>query len=313
MAANNINPNTKTVRSISKEEFEQLIEQKLTRQQIADKFGVSRSLIDHVFKEMGLRSKGPRHKLHIDETVFDVIDTEEKAYWAGFIFSDGCIGDYNGHKRVALKLGGIDRDHVVKFKHFLGDHRDDNIYVRKEIVKSKDKTKEYEEYLYVAYNEHLANALIKIGCTPRKSLTLKFPDENIFAKKELVYDFIRGYLDGDGSICTESKHHKFIQVSMLGTYDFLSGVRKYLPQFSNIYKAGKIWFIQVSHKKGDQVAYKLYENATVYLSRKYLKYTTLCRLHSSEKLDKIGESCDANAEVTPEIAKGSESTVENSE
>ena len=58
---------------------------------------------------------------------------------------------------------------------------------------------------------------------------------------------------------------------------------------------------------------KKYENSSIYLERKYLRYTALCKLHNSETSDKIGESCDANAEVTPEIAKGSESTVENSE
>jgi hypothetical protein len=78
-------------------------------------------------------------------------------------------------------------------------------------------------------------------------------------------------------------------------------------------KQGNIYRIRSRGENGDQIAYKLYEHATIYLDRKYLRYATLCRLHNSETSDKIGESCDANAEVTPEIAKGSESTVENSE
>jgi hypothetical protein len=71
--------------------------------------------------------------------------------------------------------------------------------------------------------------------------------------------------------------------------------------------------IRCSHIKAEEITYRLYENASIYLDRKYERYAALCRLHNSETSDKIGESCDANAEVTPEIAKGLESTVENSE
>ena len=78
-------------------------------------------------------------------------------------------------------------------------------------------------------------------------------------------------------------------------------------------KKNNIYAITCNSNMADQVGYKLYENATIYLDRKRDNYTALCRLHNSETSDKIGESCDANAEVTPEIAKGSESTVENSE
>lgn len=46
---------------------------------------------------------------------------------------------------------------------------------------------------------------------------------------------------------------------------------------------------------------RLYENATIYLERKYNKYLEFCRLEeesSLRKSSKIGEGCDANPEVT---------------
>lgn len=52
-----------------------------------------------------------------------------------------------------------------------------------------------------------------------------------------------------------------------------------------------------------------YENATIYLDRKYQIYKQFCQ-HEEEsslkKSSKIGEGCDANTEVSSEIAKGSE-------
>ena len=41
----------------------------------------------------------------------------------------------------------------------------------------------------------------------------------------------------------------------------------------------------------------LYENATIYLDRKYEKFKEICYIAIS---DNIGESCDGNTEITKE-------------
>jgi hypothetical protein len=299
--------NIEKFRLISREILEQYIDKNLSRKELAKEFGVSRRTIDRRFKELDLHTKGHdfRKNLHFNIHKFDIIDTEEKAYWAGMLFSDGYIGDSGV---VRLKLSKQDYEHLVKFKNFMEDDRTDEDRIKLEIAKKDGK--EYPQYYYYIYSRYLANALIKLGCTPRKSLTLKFPDESLFTDKNLIYDFIRGYVDGDGCIYNERGK---ISIDMAGTYEFLSKVKEYLPLFPSIMKQGNIYRIRSRGENGDQIAYKLYEHATIYLDRKYLRYATLCRLHNSETSDKIGESCDANAEVTPEIAKGSESTVENSE
>lgn len=302
--------NMEILRSVPKETFEQYIENNMSRQEIADIFGMERRSIDRILSELGLTTHGHLYRMtKIEETIFDVIDTEEKSYWAGFLFADGCVSDKTASGlSLKLKLAAQDKDHLIKFKNFLKDIRADEESVRPEIEKKDGK--EYLQYYYLTYNKHLVNSLIKLGCVPRKSLILKFPDESLFANRDLIYDFIRGYVDGDGCIYED---HGRLSIDIAGTYEFLSKVKEYLPQFPNIKKQGNIYRFRSSYNKGDQIAYKLYENATIYLDRKYLRYATLCKLHNSETSDKIGESCDANAEVTPEIAKGSESTVENSE
>lgn len=302
--------NMETLRAVPKETFEQYIENNMSRQEIADIFGMERRSIDRILSELGLTTHGHLYGMtKIEETIFDVIDTEEKSYWAGFLFADGCVSDKAASGlSLKLKLAAQDKNHLIKFKNFLKDIRADEESVRPEIAKKDGK--EYLQYYYITYNKHLVNSLIKLGCVPRKSLILKFPDESLFANRDLIYDFIRGYVDGDGCIYED---HGRLSIDIAGTYEFLSKVKEYLPQFPNIKKQGNIYRFRSSYNKGDQIAYKLYEHATIYLDRKYLRYATLCRLHNSETLDKIGESCDANAEVTPEIAKGSESTVENSE
>lgn len=299
------------VKSLPKEVFEKyLYEDKFSCKKIGELFGVSESFMKRWVNSLGL-------KLNLDRFTefnihkFDVIDTEEKAYWLGFLYADGCI--IETRYAVVLKLAKKDYNHIVKFKEFLEDKRTGN-HIHQRKISPFNNGKEYEECSYIVYNKYFMNSLIKLGCTPRKTLTLEFPDENIFTKKDLVYDFIRGYVDGDGSI---SHNKNRLYLSILGTENFLKGIQKYFPQFPTIYKFNtrdnKALYMNISADNADQVAYRLYENATIYLDRKRDNYTALCRLHNSEKSDKIGESCDANAEVTPEIAKGSESTVENSE
>ena len=46
---------------------------------------------------------------------FDSIDTEEKAYWLGFLFADGAITQYNHSYDIELSLKIDDKEHVEKF------------------------------------------------------------------------------------------------------------------------------------------------------------------------------------------------------
>ena len=52
-----------------------------------------------------------------DEHSFDVIDTEEKAYWLGFLYADGNVS--NTKNEVGITLQSSDIKHLYKFKTFL--------------------------------------------------------------------------------------------------------------------------------------------------------------------------------------------------
>ena len=49
--------------------------------------------------------------------IFDTIDTPEKAYWLGFIIADGYLNI--NRRMLRIKLGDIDKSHLIKYIEFL--------------------------------------------------------------------------------------------------------------------------------------------------------------------------------------------------
>ena len=58
---------------------------------MAEREGISRQTLAKYFKQLGVEIVNKQNRLKFDNTVFDSIDTEEKAYWLGFIFADGTL------------------------------------------------------------------------------------------------------------------------------------------------------------------------------------------------------------------------------
>eukprot|EP01083_Nonionella_stella_P269665 912656_1 len=70
-------------------------------------------------------------------------------------------------------------------------------------------------------NDHsMARDLIALGCTPRKSLTLKWPAN---MPDKFASHFVRGYFDGDGCIHYR-KVRKSCSVSFVGSHEFVESL-----------------------------------------------------------------------------------------
>lgn len=300
--------------NVSKEDLIALLTQPgLLLKDIYKKLRVCRGTLRKKFKEFNIiPSDYLNFRAKYNVFVFDSIDTEEKAYWLGFLYADGNVRSENIHNNntISLSLSFKDYNHLIKFKTFMKDMRPDSIIrVRERLAASGNKLK---VATYDVCNSHLRQSLINLGCVPNKSNILEFPRESIFKRTKLIYDLIRGYIDGDGSL-SKTKRDGRLYISIRGTLNFLNRIRKAFPQFTKVYSEVDSRTNKIQHKlacssdKADEVAYKLYENSSIYLDRKFEKFAALCKLHkNSEKSGKIGEGCDANTEVISEISKGSE-------
>lgn len=209
--------------------------------------------------------------------IFDKIDSEEKAYWLGFIYADGNIASLNYKKiryNFELSLSSKDLEHLKKFNIFISSNKD----VR---IEKAGNLYQYERCRISFANKHFWNVLNNYGCTPKKSLTLKFPNINIFENKNLIRHFIRGYIDGDGCMSYCDKEHKHMTLRILGTKDFLNILQKYLPleKKNKLHKKNNIYDLSFQKGRGKYILDYVYKDATIFLDRKLEKYKEYCRLY----------------------------------
>lgn len=244
--------------------------------QTASKFGIFESALSINLKKLGYKVVNNQNKLRINENIFDSIDTEEKAYWLGFIYADGCI--YKSYSRsrdrysyrLSISLKESDYSHLVKFNNFI-QATYNKVSIKKTNYKDKSCCK------WQINNKHLFDTLNSYGCTERKSLTLKFPNINIFKSYNLVRHFIRGYFDGDGSISFNRRaNNKFIpRLILLGTYDMLD----HIIHLVNINTEPKLhcdneytYTISLTTNDSWKLMHYMYDDCTIYLDRKYERY-----------------------------------------
>lgn len=254
-------------------ELLRLVSEKKSAREISSILGINYTTVHRKLRKLGVNLPNYHNELKFDNTVFDCIDTEEKAYWLGFMYADGYVCPTNNG--VELSLKGSDKKHLEKFRAFLKCSLQ---------VKTGDVTcngRKFRRCRLYLRNKHFHDSLIEKGCIPNKSLILRFPEQKIFSEPYLLTHFIRGYVDGDGCLSYTKSGRLTIQI--VGTSEFLDGIISMFPEtFSKRVKdkrhpESNTFTIDCSSNKADNLAHILYKNATVYLDRKYERYKALVR------------------------------------
>lgn len=252
---------------------------------IAKQVGIERHKLSYLLKKDGITiiQNGAKHEYI--ENIFEIIDTEEKAYWLGFLYADGNIIPY-GKYEVKISLAYKDLEHVEKFGDFVLKNHNGKELVHPYMAKLKGK--EFPSAKVAVTNKKIVTDLIALGCTENKSLTLKFPNENQ-VPKDLQRHFIRGYFDGDGSISTPKNSYgprkNRRTISFIGTQDFLQSiidifVNEVCTDFGGITLYQKrnqqAWqFSKTKYDTNKEIYKYLYRDATIYLERKYERFADL--------------------------------------
>jgi len=129
----------------------------------------------------------------LNEDYFSLIDTEEKAYILGLIFTDGSVSlDKKRSPNIRIQLKLSDVDILLKIKKELNLNCS-LIY---------DKRENKEGAILSFRSQKIASDLGKYGIIPNKTyFTSSLPAIN----SNLLPHFVRGLIDGDGSIFWSNK------------------------------------------------------------------------------------------------------------
>lgn len=237
------------------------IENNVSIEEIVKQTKVSSSTLDRWVRKFNIQPRGCHRHYNFNQSIFNTIDTEEKAYWLGFITADGYVNESRHFLNIKLQAG--DEAHLYKFKQFLGCIEipiKDDIGGSGQIVKS-----------ITVNSRTLVNDLINLGVRQGKSgnehICNKVPDN-------LIPHYIRGLIDGDGCI----QHGSHPTVELVGSLEIVSFLKQYIHEHiyplkstaSYIYKHGIIYKASFNALDCVLLCYKhFYGNAKIYLDRKY--------------------------------------------
>ena len=98
-------------------ELIKLVQQGKTGKEISSILNLDYTTVHRKLRKLGINLYNYHNELKFNNKVFDSIDTEEKAYWLGFLFADGSVSARDN--QVELSLSSIDRGHLQKFRRFL--------------------------------------------------------------------------------------------------------------------------------------------------------------------------------------------------
>lgn len=204
---------------------------------------------------------------HVNDNYFHIINSEDKAYFLGFMMADGCIlkGSHTSdYIRVGIHLNIKDIDIIEKFKYYTGsDHK---IFIG-------DK---FNDCALRFVSRKMIEDLTKLGVTPKKTGAEKLNLSGI--ELNMHRHIIRGLIDGDGWISFGNYNGRDISsIGLCGSYYICDFVQSH---FHEALGTGNLKVSKVKDKDCYKIGYSslsdqkiianyLYSNANVYLNRKY--------------------------------------------
>lgn len=272
---------------LTKKELEDL-NKKFKQKEIAKMYNVTQSAVSYQFKTKKVNNiRHSKTILDINHTFFDVIDTEEKAYFLGFFIADGCVKEIQYKTKVSYRISFDntidDKESIEKLHELICPGASLNL---KHVGKNNKP-----QYTLQWTSDHMAATLKSYNIGPRKThdKNFKLPDETI--RPDLWRHFVRGFMDGDGHLdCNELyfvfTSEPFMQQVMSTFKSFNYNIYKIKGKTMDYWRASiPIWDSKFKCALRDY----LYKDANIYLARKYNCFNTEITSNLSNRILEIVE------------------------
>ena len=234
--------------------------------EIAKKYSAKPATISKYLKLWGvsIKNRGCTKNRILYHNYFEYIDTREKAYLLGLLFTDGSIiHDDKRSPNISLELSEIDKDILIKFKELIN--------ASSALSYRKRANRKNGTYTFSFRSVQVAEDLSKWNIIPNKTYLIN----QVIIPENYKIDYLRGFIDGDGSIYQDINkswhinicgHNRNIiqQIAELGNN--LIGEKMHAIQVSNnVYRY--IW----NGQKAIKLAAILYNNCPIAITRKHAK------------------------------------------
>ncbi len=233
----------------------------LTAKEVAERLGTTKRAIQHAVYNYELKRKSI--KVVLNEAKVDPM-LPEFCYFAGLVATDGNIDADS--PRVAVRLADFDRDILDT----LQTHFETNAPVR---VFARRVGRQVPAAELLLPSKHLVKVLADSFCiTPNKTNTLRAPKD--FHNEDCLRLYLRGVVDGDGSIRVTGKHNKNVDVRLAcGSEAFVDDLILLIEQAVQV-KVKKTW---MTTKSGRYAGFHLGgERGTRFITWLYKGYTEFC-------------------------------------
>lgn len=236
-----------------------------TQKEISEIFNCGIKPIRRILKENNIQINTRRTNRILIQNYFSNIDTPSKAYLIGLLFTDGNIS--NSPKRESMVRIQLLKEDINILEFFKNE-----IHSNSAIINNNDNTCTFE------FRSNLvAQDLSNYNIVPNKTYKIKQLPKNI--PLEYYIDFLRGIIDGDGSLYFTSSDNSF-HLSFTSHYielvqDYINIIsyflnidlsKRYPTFYNNVAK------FTLNGKEAYNFATLLYKNANIYCKRKYDKY-----------------------------------------
>lgn len=231
---------------------------------LAKKYGVTDHTISNYLESKNVKRDNIYVNRNLNRDYFEIIDTYDKAYFLGLMFTDGNVG--KNTNCISITLSEKDCKILEVFRDKTGNENPLKYLSRKNRVN--------REVTFHLKSEKMKMDLSQYGVVPNKTYSIK----PILLSSELMSHFIRGLIDGDGWISYKSK-----QIGFCGNEEMVRFVRDYLVETLGVYKVKilhpepNLWQITWAGKRNaEKIGSFLYKDKhDCFIERKFDNYLQL--------------------------------------